>query len=88
MTGTTLDLTWQQPAKELRNGLIRSYTLTCSSEGEKPFFTHILNSVLGTTLDEFRISTNYSCTIFASTSGGGGPSTNASATTDGKDTIF
>ena len=35
-------------------------------------------------MDNFKVNTNYSCTINASTSGGAGPSANASATTESK----
>ena len=53
------------------------------SEGNE-VFAFSLNSVLGITLDDFRINTNYVCIISASTSGGAGPSTSTSATTESK----
>ena len=34
VTGTTLDLSWEQPSLEQRGGLIRYYTLTCTPDGE------------------------------------------------------
>ena len=80
--GTTLDFSWQPPAEELRNGLIMSYSLSCSVDGEQ-IFSLVLEPVLGITLDDFRLSTMYVCSLFASTSGGAGPSANASATTEG-----
>ena len=68
--------------------MIRFYTLSCSSEGGGVFFDRVLKNVLGIALDTFEISTSYTCTISASTSGGPGPATSASATTEGKNSLI
>ena len=83
VTGTTLDLSWEQPSLEQRGGLIRYYTLTCTpdGEGEEPK-TFLLNNVTVFSLDDFRKGTQYNCTLYASTSGGSGPTTSATASTD------
>ena len=81
VSGTTLDLSWEQPAEELRSGLIRFYTLVCflDGAGQRGFD---LNDVTLLSLDDFRVNTQYSCTLSASTSGGPGPTTSATVTTD------
>ena len=83
--GTMLDFSWQPPAEELQNGLIMSYSLSCSADGEN-IFSFVLEPVLGITLDDFRLNTMYECSLSASTFGGAGPSASASATTEG--TLF
>ena len=81
-SGTTLEFSWQQPAEELRNGLIMFYTLSCLAQGSQ-VFSLVLNDVLETTLDDFLPNTAYVCSLSASTSGGASPLTSAEATTDG-----
>ena len=80
VTGTTLELSWDQPAPELRSGLIRFYTLVCSSGGQ-PAITFSLKNVTMFSLDDFTLDTEYTCSVSASTSGGTGPSTSATSTT-------
>lgn len=77
VTGTTLEFSWEQPAEELRSGLIRYYTLICSSG-----VTFYLNNVTMFSVDDYILDTEYTCTLSASTSGGEGPITTASATTE------
>lgn len=81
VSGTTLDLSWAQPALEQRSGVIRYYTLTCTPEGGQPT-VFSLNNVTIFSLDDFLVNTQYTCTLSASTSGGPGPTTSTTATTD------
>lgn len=64
-----------------------SYTVYCSVAGVMQF--HIqLKPILEIILDELTPSTNYSCSIGASTSGGDGPFTDSvSASTEGKNVL-
>lgn len=71
MDGVSLSFSWEPPAGD---GLILSYTVICSVSG----LTEVnatLNPVLEVTLDELKPATNYSCRVYASTSGGNGPPT-------------
>lgn len=61
-------------------GVIRYYTLTCTSEEETLTFNLI--NVPRIALDDFRIDTGYVCTLSASTSGGPGPIATAFTTTE------
>ena len=81
--GTTLDLSWEPPALEQRNGVIRYYTLILTHEDGQTI-TFPLNNVTLLSLDEFVINTQFNFTLSASTSGGAGPTTTATATTDSR----
>lgn len=83
---TSLSFEWDPPAEDERRGVLVSYTLSCSGPNDEGFETD-LNVIEAVSLDEFLPSTNYSCTIYASTNGGGGPTASVSATTDGKSII-
>ena len=55
--------------------MILYYTVACSVAGITEFSTK-LKPVLEITLDQLMPSTDYSCSVFASSSGGDGPPTN------------
>ena len=84
---TSLTCSWDLPAEDDRNGVIVSFTLRCSSGGET-VIDLILNptsTVYEITVDLYKRSATYSCTVAASTAVGMGPSTTAvSVTTDGR----
>lgn len=69
---TTLILSWQPPAPEDRNGVIISYTLSCTSD-EGSSITLTLTAILGISLYELSPDTTFTCQIAASTSVGIGP---------------
>lgn len=79
-SGTILDLSWEQPILEERGGVIRYYTLVCTSD-DGPIGTFQLNNVTRFSLNEYKANVPYSCTLSASTSGGPGPTANAEAPT-------
>ena len=80
---TSIAVNWLPPVKP--NGIITEYHLQCSGGGE--IFTSVLSgSQTATTLSGLLPYTNYSCSITAHTSVGGGPEATTSVTTkqDGK----
>ena len=78
--GTGLYFRWDAPADNIR---IISYTITCYISSELTI-SITLNPVNSVTLDEFMPSTTYTCSIYASTTGGDGPSTSSvNVTTEG-----
>ena len=81
MDGLSLNFSWQPPTGDR---VILSYTLRCSVNGTIEFSVQ-LNSVLQIILDELKPNITYSCTVYASSSGGDGPSTApVSAMTEGR----
>ena len=78
--GTGLYFNWDSPEGEI---VILSYTITCYISSELAINV-TLNPVNSVVLDEFTPSTTYSCSMYASSSGGRGPSTNSvDVTTEG-----
>ena len=72
-------LNWSIPVKP--NGVITQYRLQCS--GGRKMFSPVLNgSQTTTTLSGLLPYTNYSCSITAHTSVGGGPAATTSVVTD------
>ena len=68
--GLGITFTWAPPPGGL---LIDSYTISCTSSDGSESFQLLLNPVLTFTVVELTPITTYSCTIFASTTGGPGP---------------
>lgn len=79
---TTLHFEWDPPADDEIGGILVSYTLSCSHEGDNDFDVD-LEVIEEITIDEFLPSTTYECTILATTNGGDGPTATQSATTEG-----
>ena len=78
--GTGLYFSWDPPTGNIA---ILSYTITCYVSGDVAINV-TLNSVRSVVLDEFAPSTTYTCNMYASSSGGRGPSTgSAHVTTEG-----
>ena len=73
--------TFQWKAPKEPNGIITSYHLECA-DGVKVFNQTANGSQTTTTLSELHPYTNYSCSITAHTSVGGGPAANISVTTE------
>ena len=71
MDGVSLSFSWKPPAGDVE---ILSYTVSCLVGGVTEINAQ-LNSILAVTLDELTPSTNYSCSVYASSSGGDGPPT-------------
>ena len=71
---TSLTCSWDQPAEDLRNGVIISYTLTCLTDGETAINITLNPTVQQITVDLFTLSMTYNCTVSASTAVGAGPS--------------
>ena len=69
VVGVSLRFSWDEPAGD---GLIQSYTLTCSVDGVEAFRI-ILKPILEIAVEELEQTTIYTCTIFATASGGNGP---------------
>ena len=75
-TSTVISLHWSSPSTP--NGLITEYQLQCSGGGQV-FIRTVMETI--TTLSGLLPYTNYSCSITAHTSAGGGPAATASVTT-------
>ena len=80
-TSTLIILAWSAPSTP--NGVITEYQLQCSGGGQV-FYRTVMETT--TTLSGLLPYTNYSCSITAHTSVGGGPAATTSVTTleDGK----
>ena len=76
---TSVNLNWNAPSTP--NGVITEYQLQCSGGGQK-FTLMVMGSQTTTTLSGLLPYTNYSCSITAHTSAGGGPAATTSVTTD------
>lgn len=82
---TSLICVWSPPEDSLQNGVIVSYTLTCTSNGEMVVDLTLNPTVFEMTIDLFSPSTGYACSVAASTAVGIGPYTQAiTVTTEGK----
>ena len=69
-----LTLFWDLPPPTQRNGIITSYTISCSPDTETlPLVETTLPGVGGLTVRGFRPFTEYMCTIVANNSQGSGP---------------
>ena len=78
ITSRTITLTWGPPL--VPNGIIRHYLLQCTGRGQT--LNHTVNgSQTTTTLSGLLPYTNYSCSITAHTSVGGGPAATINVTT-------
>ena len=65
---------WDLPPPTQRNGVITSYTISCSPDTETlPLVETTLPGVGGLTVGGFRPFTEYMCTIAATNSQGSGP---------------
>ena len=82
--GTTLRLNWQPPAGDQT---ILSYTVSCSVAGVMRVYVQ-LKPILTFTLNHLEPSTEYSCTVYASSSGGAGPTTEAVVTATESNVIY
>lgn len=84
LNDTVLLLSWAPPAENRRNGVIVSYTLSCSIDDNQVFELNLNATVEEIYLGVYRHESTYSCNISASTSEGSGPNATASVTTGGK----
>ena len=75
-SSNTIDFIWSAPATP--NGVITEYQLQCSGGGQ--VFNRTVMDIT-TTLSGLLPYTNYSCSITAHTSAGGGPAATTSVTT-------
>ena len=80
---TILSLAWSLPEESDQNGVIISYNLTCSTE-EKDFEIILVADIEEIDLGLYEYDTTYSCSIYASTSVGGGPPASRSTVTGSK----
>ena len=78
-TSRNINLTWSPPLPSQSNGVIISYFITCSTGGSIINSTRTSSTSLAIT--GLLPYTNYSCSITAHTSAGGGPAANTSVTT-------
>ena len=82
---TGIKLSWMQPVQP--NGIIRYYLLLCT--GREQSLNHTVNSSqTTTTLIRLLPYTNYSCSITAHTSVGGGPAATISVVTEQDSELF
>ena len=72
-------LSWEPPTKP--NGVITEYQFQCSGENHVMFNHTVIGSQTTTTLSGLLPYTNYSCSITAHTSVGGGPAATINVTT-------
>ena len=86
MNRTTLECSWGPPAENRRNGDIVSYTLSCLVEDDVVFNETLSSVVESFTIDLYSPNTTYTCSVYASTAVGDGPSSNevTVTTTDGE----
>lgn len=82
VNGTSLTFKWGPPADEVDEPLT-SYTLACTSDNGDDFDIVVKGTAENITIDEFLPTTDYDCTILASTNGGDGPEASLSTTTQG-----
>ena len=82
-SSTSINISWSAPSTP--NGVITEYQLQCSGGGQV-FNRTVMETT--TTLSGLLPYTNYSCSITAHTSAGGGPAATTSVTTlqDGEST--
>ena len=79
-SSSTITLSWSPPAKP--NGVITRYSMLCSQSGVVMNISQNFNSSqTTTTLSGLLPYTNYSCSITAHTSVGGGPAATINVTT-------
>ena len=77
-------LSWNPPSEGRQNGVIISYTITCSINSD-PFSQVVKGHVRSYCIDFRRGGEQFDCSIVASTAVGDGPSTSTmSVTTIGK----
>ena len=74
----SINVTWSAPTTP--NGVITEYQLQCSGDNKK-LTSAVMGSPTTTTLSGLLPYTNYSCSITAHTSAGGGPAATISVTT-------
>ena len=79
INSTSLTLSWGPPDEP--DGVITEYKLQCSERGEMFNWT-VMGSQTTTTLSGLLPYTNYTCSITAHTSVGGGPAATTSVVTD------
>lgn len=83
---TTLYCSWSPPPEDALNGNITSYTLSCLVDNELVFNENISSTEDSFEINLYSLNTTYTCSIFASTELGDGPSSEniTVTTTDGK----
>ena len=75
----SLEFSWSPPLAAQRNGVIIGYTLSCQPNSQDLPAT--FSSAGRYNLPGFTPATQYSCSVYASTSGGNGPRTYRISTT-------
>ena len=80
VSSTATMLTWSPPVEP--NGVITEYHLQCSGGGQLLKMNFSKNQPTTITLSGLLPYTNYSCSITAHTSVGGGPAATTSVVTD------
>ena len=78
VTSKSVTLTWKPPTEP--NGFITEYQFQCSGESHA-VNSNVMGSQTTNTLSRLLPYTNYSCSITAHTSVGGGPAATTSVTT-------
>ena len=82
--GSSLTFVWSPPPEDEIGGTLTSYTLSCSSDNGDNFDIDVKGTAETIKIDEFLPSTDYTCTILASTNDGDGPTASVSITTEGR----
>lgn len=80
-------LSWDPLPENRRNGIIISYTLTCSSSGDS--FSQVVKEHVRSFCLDLRLGNQqFSCSVLASTAAGDGPPTDTiSVTTEGSNNV-
>ena len=82
-TSRQLTFSWDPPPITLRNGVIISYTIFCSSDPETlPVTETVMPPDSSRTVEGFSPFTNYTCMINANNSQGVGPAASDNTTTN------
>ena len=84
LNNTVLSLTWEPVVEEEQNGIILSYTLTCSIDSDVAFELSLTATIGEIELGVYEADVIYSCEIYASNSAGNGPSVTITIATGGR----
>jgi len=85
VTDTKICLSWDPPPESDQNGVIVSYTLVCTKDGEPSISHQVKSFVLNFCADLYLPNQNFTCNVSASTAAGDGPTTESiTMTTESK----
>ena len=81
-SSTSINISWSPPPEQDQNGVITAYDITYVTSGRNVMMNSTSGSTLSIELSELAKFSEYSISVAASTSIGGGPSVSITVTTD------